>query len=408
MGTSIPRCYSENTTKEELVLEHVLEYEKHFKICYDPNRQLLLCPKNECGIMKFVCTTIRPTKLPYTELYEWKECAEFISNFLEYEELDPPNALPDYIPSPANVIEWQAGDCFDFSILLCSLLIGSGYDAYCVYGAAPKYITTKDESQMDCPFDLELNEDEDGTSGNDETEMMHQEEHKKPPVENFKLNQSKHLISEFDSLERQKEEQRLREQWIKENTIDDDAPDLEEYDELEQKKQRLHCWVMIRQGLRQFPQTKFIEPTTGREYSQQDAPYETIEGIFNNQNFWINLSPQRTVKEINLNCDDDEWEYVMLQGKKDKDMLDEDEAQNEDSQEEEEEEEDILDMPPPWSPKLYLDKDKFLNLCPLGEKTVFYKKCRVDNYAPCTQVDGMIKKISIYQDFKRLILLESR
>ena len=118
MGLDVPRCYTENTTKEELVLEHVLDYEKHFKICYDPNRQILLSPKNECNIRKFICTTIRPTKLPYTELYEWKECAEFISNFLEYEELDPPNALPDYIPSPANIIDWQAGDSFDFSILL--------------------------------------------------------------------------------------------------------------------------------------------------------------------------------------------------------------------------------------------------------------------------------------------------
>lgn len=80
--------------------------------------------------MKFISTTIRPTKLPYTELYEWDDCAKFIADFLEYEELEPPNELPEYIPSPANVIEWQAGDCFDFSILLCSLLIGSGYDAY--------------------------------------------------------------------------------------------------------------------------------------------------------------------------------------------------------------------------------------------------------------------------------------
>lgn len=359
--------------------------------------------------MKFICTTIRPTKLPYTELYEWKECAEFISNFLEYEELDPPNALPDHIPSPANIIEWQAGDSFDFSILLCSLLIGSGYDAYCVYGAAPKYITTKDESQMDCPFNLDLPDgDEDEDEDYDQQHMMNAEEQKKPPVDNFKLIKSKPLISDFDKTEEEKEEERLREEWIKENTIDDDAPDLEKYDDLEQNKQRLHCWVMIRQGLRQFPQTKFIEPTTGREYTQENAPYQTIEGIFNNQNFWINLSPQRPVKEINLACDDDEWEYVMLQGKKDNDVLDEDDVHNDDSQEEEEEEEDILDMPPPWSPKLYLDKDKFLNLCPLGEKTVFYKKSRVDFYAPCTQVDGLIKKICIFEDFKRLILLETR
>jgi hypothetical protein len=131
---------------------------------------------------------------------------------------------------------------------------------------------------------------------------------------------------------------------------------------------------MIRQGLRQFPQTKFIEPTTGREYSQQDAPYQTIEAIFNNQNFWINLTPQRPVKEVNLACDDEEWEYVMLQPKKEKDILEDDDPNQEDSEEEEEEEDDMLDMPPPWSPKLYLDKDKFLNLCPLGEKTVFFKR----------------------------------
>lgn len=39
---------------------------------------------------------------------------------------------------------WQRGDCFDMSILLASLLIGYGYDAYVVYGRAPKFITTKD------------------------------------------------------------------------------------------------------------------------------------------------------------------------------------------------------------------------------------------------------------------------
>ena len=38
------------------------------------------------------------------------------------------------------------------SILLASLLIGVGYDAYCVYGIAPKEITTKNEALMDCPF----------------------------------------------------------------------------------------------------------------------------------------------------------------------------------------------------------------------------------------------------------------
>jgi len=84
-----------------------------------------------------------------------------VADFLEYEELHIPNKFPEIIPSPANVLNWQAGDAFDFSIVLCSLLIGCGYDAYVVYGTAPKVITTKDESLMSCPFSLEINDLED-------------------------------------------------------------------------------------------------------------------------------------------------------------------------------------------------------------------------------------------------------
>ena len=68
-----PRVYYENTSKEELVLEHVLEYKRNYKIMYDPDRKLLLAPKNECGIRKFICTTIRPTKLPFVELYDYEK-----------------------------------------------------------------------------------------------------------------------------------------------------------------------------------------------------------------------------------------------------------------------------------------------------------------------------------------------
>lgn len=38
------------------------------------------------------------------------------------------------------------------SILLTSLLIGVGYDAYCIYGKAPREITTKNESLLECLY----------------------------------------------------------------------------------------------------------------------------------------------------------------------------------------------------------------------------------------------------------------
>lgn len=128
------------------------------------------------------------------------------------------------------------------------------------------------------------------------------------------------------------------------------------------------------------------------------------------------MDPTRSLDEINFDFTDDqtgEWEYVMIQphDKKKGDGEEEGADDQHDDDEEEEEgtkDEDILDMPPPWSPKLIINKDKFLDLCPNGEKTVFYKKCKVDFYAECAQVDGMVKRVTLFEDFKRLIMIEIR
>lgn len=84
------------------------------------------------------------------------------------------------------------------------------------------------------------------------------------------------------------------------------------------------------------------------------------------------------------------------------------EEEDDENAEESKKDEDVLDMPPPWSPKLFVNKDKFLDLCPNGEKTVFYKKCKVDFYAECSQVDGLVQRVTIYEDYKRLIIKEIR
>jgi hypothetical protein len=63
------------------------------------------------------------------------------------------------------------------------LLIGTGYDAYVVYGTAPKCITTKDESLMECPFPLDFDDLMDAE------DYLHDEDEKhmhrfKPPEDN--------------------------------------------------------------------------------------------------------------------------------------------------------------------------------------------------------------------------------
>ena len=398
------------------MLEHVLEYARQFKIIYDPTRELLLAPQNECGKNKFICTTIRPTKLPFTQLYNYQDCAKFVSNYLEYEELAVPDQLPEVIPSPANVLdEWQTGDCFDFAIVLCSLLIGVGYNAYVVYGTAPKEITTKDESDMICPFPTGFNdlmENEDHHYDADEEQMIERVPPEPDPIrDGFNVETKQPHKSDWDVEQTNRAEAELQMKKMAAITIDDDEKDYEPSDKY--GKTRIHAWVLILRPDREMNEDIFIEPTTGRTYQLDNSPYHSIEAIFNHKNFYINLDPTLDLNELlPMEFKSDStglWEYVMLEPGNKKEGDDDQEEENEDEDEDDGElEEEPLDMPPPWSPKLFVNKDKFNDMCPNGEKTVFYRKCKVEIFSECRQVDGLVKRITLYKDYKRLITEEIR
>lgn len=169
----------------------------------------------------------------------------------------------------------------------------------------------------------------------------------------------------------------------------------------------------MQKGKRDLGEAFFIEPSTGRKYSIEESPYYTVEAIFNHKNYYINMEVERPIQEIEFDIENDnsgQWEYVMIN--KDDKKGDEEEENEEEEEDDGDDgaggDEEVLDMPPPWSPKLFVNREKFIQLCPKGEKTVFYKKCKVDFFSDCTQVDGLVQKITIYEDFKRLITKEVR
>ena len=142
---------------------------------------------------KFLCTTVRPTKLPYQELNRHDGIASFVADFIGYDQLDDPVEMvcvcmcvravgcvlfspfslthkhtqtrthmhttnhaplvlvpdclharvctqPHVMPSPTYTLWQQRGNAFDMSIVLCSLLEGAGFDAYCVSGYASRHV----------------------------------------------------------------------------------------------------------------------------------------------------------------------------------------------------------------------------------------------------------------------------
>ena len=294
-------------------------------------------------------------------------------------------------------------------------MIGAGYDAYVVVGTAPKKITTKDESLMDCPFSLEINDNEDRDDPEvdpDEHLMRLEDTNVLKPIEDFKVKQIENPVSAFDTEQAAKKAKDDEIKRIMATVIDDDEPDYEKEDTY--GKSRKHCWVYIQKPKRDIQENFFIEPSTGRKYSVEDAPYYTIDSIFNHKNYWINIDHNRSIDEVNLEFENDntgEWEYVMINSGENKGEDDEEGAEDDDDDDDGEggnNEEEVLDMPPPWSPKLIVNKESFSQLCPGGEKTLFYKKCKVEFYSDYNQVDGLVKRVTIYDDYKRLITKEVR
>ncbi|EGR28306.1 hypothetical protein IMG5_178860 [Ichthyophthirius multifiliis] len=409
-------CYKENNAKEELVLEHVMQFKHQFQyqLYFEDKRDLFLYPKNEYGIQKFICTTIRPTKLGFLELYDYASCAKYLSSFVQFEELDPPNQFPQIIPSPTNVAVWQKGDCFDMSILLCSLLIGVGYEAYCLYGKAPREISSKNEALMEYLY-LEkgkyIPEEEKKQSEQEKNEIAKEQKNV------FVINKKQMPYSKWDKKIQDKLESQIKEKQKLLVTIDDDEPDELLADPYE--GQRIHCWVLIRPGKRGVKKNIFVEPSTGRVYDPLESPYESVDCVFNNKNFWINMQQNLNVKNLNFDEMDISlnWEYVMLDTLQfaappfQDDQENEDIIQKQQKNPEQEQIEDlaqILDMPPPWAPKIYIDKEAFMKGSPLGEGTTFFNKVRVDTFAPYCQKDGLVQKITIFEDYKRLKIKEYR
>jgi hypothetical protein len=122
------------------------------------------------------------------------------------------------------VLNWQEADAFDFAITLCSLLLGVGYDAYVVYGTAPKEITTKDESLMECPFDLtyESHKIEPDPLVDEDEEKTAKKQNMIVYDNNIQVQQKPPRKSEFDEETKTTKEEEQKAAEHKEKHIDDD------------------------------------------------------------------------------------------------------------------------------------------------------------------------------------------
>lgn len=303
---SAPETYRVNSTKEELCYEYIRSFTEQFSGIHKNRKTPFMVADNEYGVKKFVCSTVRPTQLPIPELYDLYECASFLAGYIIYEPLDPQTEVPKHLFSPTATLDSNTGDSFDLATLLCSLLLGAGYDAYVVCGYAPRFITLRDQSNTKCPIATDLNEnkinsessaasasseaktDSEDDSGEDRTSYV-------PPDNSVKS--SKFLLEKA-------EQKRIAgldtfQLWIPDPDLDEKAMmEAEKAADAAAHRKRVHAWVYVNAGSREMKESLFIEPTTGRAYSMAVSPYMGVESVWNHHNFWVNLQVDKKVAEV--------------------------------------------------------------------------------------------------------------
>ena len=221
-----PQSYVTNTDREDQCVDYLKTFESNFESSW--KGKLLLYSKNEFGLLKPICTTLRPTLSHDSQHFQLSSLVKFVSRSLVMEALENPNQNPNVILSQTSVIDRKIGDCFELAILLTSLLLGANYDAFVVFGCASEWICKNDFSRVVLPHE-------------DETQMRH--------------------LSSNDII----------------------GP----WHDHSLEKDNIHCWILVRGGARNMENMIFINPSSGHSFSVEDSPFLKIYSIWNHRNIWI-------------------------------------------------------------------------------------------------------------------------
>ncbi|XP_019361434.1 PREDICTED: dynein regulatory complex subunit 7 isoform X1 [Gavialis gangeticus] len=403
MDTShLPASYKINSAKEKMMLHIAANFRRQYTHLCPDRKELFLHPLNECGVEKFVSTTVRPTLLPYPELYNWDGCARFVSDYLTMEPLPNPIEPPSSLVSPTTILKYQRGNCFDFSMLLCSLLIGVGYDAYCVYGYATRETCMMDETREVCPL-LKKSKEAQKETVKEKTEKYAV----KPPRDlrsKFELQQAAKKEAEIQVAKQKKQEEE------EERIMEAEKPKPDSLYGL-----RVHAWVLILSGKREVPESFFIDPFTAKSYSTTDGHFLGIEALWNHVNYWVNMqSCLNGCKDLIFDLGNPlRWEFMLLGADKPLLLLPNEEEEEELADEDldnlvKEEEEKGSDMPPSWVDPIQISLKEFETRCPQGKKVIHYKKAKLEKWAPYLNSNGLVERLTVFEDQDCTKVLEVR
>ncbi|NXB46819.1 DRC7 protein, partial [Leucopsar rothschildi] len=377
----LPSSYKTNSQQEKELLQladHFFQQYTH--LCPD-RKPLFIHPLNECGVQKFVSTTVKPTLLPFPDLYYWSGCASFVCDYLIMEPLKCPITPPSSLYSPTTILKYQRGNCFDFAVLLCSLLIGAGYDAYCVHGYATLEMCFLDQTQELCPLlrkPPEVPEEEDPNK--------YRIKYPLDPQSKFELQQKAKKEEETESAQEEEREEEV--------VTEVGMPKRDPLHGL-----RVHAWVLVLPGKRKVPETFFINPFTGNHHSTTDECFLGIESIWNHRNYWVNMQDCRKgCKDLSFDLSDSIcWEMMFSESKELSQSPTE--SPNKDTDDMEKGEIDTsFEMPLSWVTQIRVSCREYENPFSRGKKVILYDKAKLEKWAAFANEDGLVERLTVYAD----------
>ncbi|KAH0945001.1 hypothetical protein HN011_003354 [Eciton burchellii] len=301
---------------------------------------------------------------------------------------------PEYLRSPTWVLHYQKGNSFECATVFVSLLLGQGYNAFVVSGYASREQVFCDLTKITCPYLPEKEEEAEETPP-PTTDVPENCKYRLKPALTFK---SQFLQGLEDLEEKRKElELRYKEEERQKMIAESERPRPDKY-----FGRRVHAWVLLLPGgLRdeEIVGPTFIEPSSGISYpinQEVNSLYPGVESVWNNRNYWVNMQPRgKGSADINWDLNNVRlWEHL-LPGEPYTTEIDTSEIDEAFVQQQKH-----LDMPASYVNEIQIESIDYERQYPRGSKTMFYKKTKVELYAPYFQMDGLIQRITTYDDYE--------
>lgn len=270
--------------------------------------------------------------------------------------------------------------------LLCSLLLGSNFNAFVVSGYAVREVTQNNQTRVVCPAIPTVQECVEVREPTPEVSSDEDEDADEQPAEGttkYQLKAPIDLTSQFlaklDAEAERKRQEQLAEKKAEERRR------LEELERLppdELQSQRVHAWVLV---MVRPDDIFFIEPATGFRAEISDSAFVAIESIWNHENYFVNKQTEirGAIGDLCWTLHDrSHWERLL-------DVESDFPASSIISK--------YLDMPLSWVQRLSVSRSEYERLFPAAEKTIHYKRTIQERYGRYEQVDGLVERITRFE-----------